>query len=353
MQDAITHGLIAGGVVLVGNSSGTLLEKSYGRVGPGDAAGLVAPDTVFDIASLTKVLATAPAVMKLAEAGELSLVDPVVRWFPEFTGKGKDDLLVMHLLTHTSGFDDIGVTTSNPLQSIIDGAASQRLKGEPGSRFRYADINFILLGELVRRVSGITLDRYAEHFFYAPLGMTDTGFNPSERIVARCAATLNSDNVPTCGTVQDYNARLLGGVAGHAGVFSSARDLARYCMMMLHGGELAGHRVLSQRAVSQMTAPYFSRGGKVVRGLGWDIASPYSSPRGNGFSEISFGHTGYSGSSIWIDPENDLFVVLLTARLEYRHVSEFSRLRGELSTAVATLFAPPTHVAGMQMLKAD
>jgi CubicO group peptidase (beta-lactamase class C family) len=144
------------------------------------------------------------------------------------------------------------------------------------------------------------------------------------------------------GVAQDPVARQLGGVAGHAGVFSTARDLARFCGMILNDGEFAGKRILSARAVQQMTAPYFSRGGNVIRGLGWDISSPFSSPKGNGFSEISFGHTGYSGSSIWLDPSEDIFVVLLTARHDYRKIKEFRQLRSDLSTISIEIFSPAT-----------
>jgi CubicO group peptidase (beta-lactamase class C family) len=345
MNDAISRGMIAGGVVLVGTDRGTLFDKAYGRVGPGESRTMTT-DTVFDVASLTKVLATAPAIMKLAEEGALSLVDPVVRWFPEFAGSGKDGLLVVHLLTHTSGLDDISSTRVTSMQSVIAAVFAQQLKGEPGYRFRYADINFMLLGELVRRASGIGLDRFAERYFYAPLGMSDTMFNPMQRVAVRCAATLDSDGQPQSGLVQDANSRSLGGVAGHAGLFSSAADLGRYCMMLLGGGMSAeGSRVLTRRAFDQMTAPYFSRGGKVVRGLGWDIASPFSSPRCSEFSEMSFGHTGYSGSSIWIDPERNLFVILLTSRLEYRHITDFSHLRGDVSSAAAGIFAQNDLVA--------
>jgi CubicO group peptidase (beta-lactamase class C family) len=293
-------------------------------------------DTIFDLASLTKVIATTPAVLKLAEERRLSLLDPVVKWFPEFAGHGKDAILVLNLLTHTSGLDDIPLSRDNPLQSAIEGAAAQRLKGEIGSRFKYADLNFILLAELTRRATGSGLDLYTQASFYRPLGMSDTSFNPHDKM--RCSATLCDDRILQ-GEVQDQLSRQLGGVAGHAGLFSTAEDLARFCRMMLSGGSLNGKRVLAQRAVDQMTAPYFSRGGDVVRGLGWDISSPYSSPRGLGFSKVSFGHTGYSGSSIWIDPVSDTFVILLTARLDYRKVHEFSKLRGELSTLASLLFA--------------
>jgi CubicO group peptidase (beta-lactamase class C family) len=340
LENAISHGLIAGGVVLVGDRKGVLFERAYGRTSPEAHAAPMTVDTIFDLASLTKVVATAPSILKLAEEGKLSLLDPVVRWFPEFAGKGKDALLVLNLLTHTSGLDDFPLAPHTPLQSAVAGAAGQKLKGEIGSRFHYADINFILLGEMVRRVTGATLDRYAALSFYIPLGMRDTTFNPDLEKTLRCSATVGAENTLLVGQVQDYLARCLGGIAGHAGAFSTVRDLSRFCRMILNEGKFEGGRILSERAVRQMTAPYFSRGGSVIRGLGWDIASPYSSPKGNGFSEGSFGHTGYSGSSIWLDPTADIYVVLLTSRLEYKKTKEFNQLRSELSTLSAAIFSP-------------
>jgi CubicO group peptidase (beta-lactamase class C family) len=339
LGSAISRGLIAGGVVLVGNRQGVLFERAYGRSSAELSAPLMEIDTIFDIASLTKVVATAPAILKLAEEKKLSLVDPVVRWFPEFTGKGKDDLLVMNLLTHTSGLDDFPFAPNNPLHSAVEGAADQKIKGKIGSRFRYADINFILLGEMVRRVTGTGLDQYAAAYFFTPMGMKDTTFNPGRDDALRCSATVSAENTTRVGLVQDPVARQLGGVAGHAGVFSSGRDLARFCRMILNEGEFEGRRILSARAVQQMTAPYFSRGGSVIRGLGWDISSPFSSPKGNGFSEVSFGHTGYSGSSIWLDPSADIFVVLLTARLDYKKTKDFKQLRSDLSSLSAQIFS--------------
>jgi serine-type D-Ala-D-Ala carboxypeptidase len=338
LEGAISRGLIAGGVVLIGDRRGALFVRPYGKMSTEPDARPMEMETIFDLASLTKVVATAPAILKLAEEGRLSLVDPVVKWFPEFAGKGKDDLLVANLLTHTSGLDDFALATGAPLQSAINGAAAQKIKGEIWSRFRYADINFILLSELVKRVTGVGLDLYAATTFYTPLGMKDTGFNPEQDKATRCSATLGEGKSFFLGVPQDGEARQLGGVAGHAGLFSTARDLARFCRMLLGEGSFEGTRILSERAVRQMTAPYFSRGGQVVRGLGWDIASPYSSPKGNGFSEMSFGHTGYAGSSIWIDPASDTFVVLLSARLEYKKTREFSQLRSDLSSLAAELF---------------
>jgi CubicO group peptidase (beta-lactamase class C family) len=342
LESAISRGLIAGGVVLVGNREGVLFERAYGRRSAEPNAPLMDIDTIFDIASLTKVVATAPAILKLAEEKKLSLIDPIVRWFPEFTGKGKGDLLVLNLLTHTSGLDDFPFAPNNPIHSAVEGAADQKLKGEIGSRFRYADINFILLGEMVRRVAGTGLDQYAATYFFTPLGMNDTTFNPGRDKALRCSATVSPENNSQLGLVQDPVARQLGGVAGNAGVFSTGPDLARFCRMILNEGEFEGRRILSSRTVEQMTAPYFSRGGNVIRGLGWDISSPFSSPKGNGFSEASFGHTGYSGSSIWLDPSEDLFVVLLTARLKYNNTREFNQLRSELSSLSADIFSSAT-----------
>jgi CubicO group peptidase (beta-lactamase class C family) len=345
-EDAISHNLIAGGVVLIGGRERVFFEKAYGRASSLPGASNMTVDTVFDLASLTKVVATTPAVVKLAEQGRISLLDPVVKWFPEFAGQGKDSLLVLNLLTHTSGLDDQPVPKDsvNPLQSLVERAAAQTLKGQVGSRFKYADLNFILLAELTRRVTGSTLDVYTRDAFYLPLGMADTTFRPRDK--ERCSATICDDRILQ-GEVQDQVSQQLGGVAGHAGLFSTARDLGRFCRMILSGGVLDGQRVLEQRAVDQMTAPYFSRGGDVIRGLGWDISSPYSAPRGKGFSKVSFGHTGYSGSSIWIDPASDTYVILLTARLDYHNVHEFNTFRAEISTAASAVFAVPPELRDM------
>jgi CubicO group peptidase (beta-lactamase class C family) len=333
MEQARVEGLMAGGVVLVGRGDEVLLEKPYGYVSVEAELRPTNLDTIFDLASLTKVVATAPAVMKLAEEGKISLADPVPKWFPEFAGRGRDDLLLLHLLTHTSGLDDTGYAGIDQVARVIEAAAAQPPRGEVGNRFRYADINFILLGELVRRVSGSGLDSYSRQQFFAPLAMTDTLFRPGPDQVIRCAPTLVDDRSLLRGVVQDRMSRQLGGVAGHAGLFGTARDLARFCRMLLNGGTLDGKRVLSGRAVEQMTSPNFSCGGKVARGLGWDMDSPYSSPRGKGFSEMSFGHTGYAGGSVWIDPDSGLFVILLTSRLDYRRVREFNGFRTDISNA--------------------
>lgn len=340
MQGAMQKRLIAGGVVLVGGARKTHFSRAYGKLSPAVDAKEVAIDTIFDLASLTKVIATTPSILKLAEERRLSLVDPVKKWLAEFEGKGRDELLLLNLLTHTSALNDMPLNPANPMQSAVSAAADQTLKGEIGSRFHYADINFILLGEVIRHASGKALDEYAAKSFYQPLGMKDTSFRPPLEKKHRIAST-TGDAILITGEVQDFVARQLGGVAGHAGLFSTAGDLALFCRMLLGGGEVDGTRVLQQRTVSQMTAPYFSRGGRVIRGLGWDIASPFSSPRGNFFSRGSYGHTGYSGTSVWVDQDADIFVILLTTRLEYRNKAEFNQLRSELSTLAVEAFGSP------------
>lgn len=339
LQEAISHRLIAGGVALVGDSREDIFCKAYGRMSGSPDARPLDEGAVFDLASLTKVVATTPALMKLVEEGQVSLIDPVCKWFPEFAGKGKDDLLVLHLLTHTSGLRDICPSAIDTIRNMIEKAASLPLKDRPGSRFHYADINFILLGELVGRASHSRLDIYAAEKVFIPLNMLDTCFNPDRRESVRCAATLNSDNSLLFGRVQDSTAYQLGGVAGHAGLFSTAHDLSLFCRMLLNNGILNDERIFSEKTMEQMTIPYFFQDGKIKRGLGWDMESPFSSPRGEVFSEQSFGHTGYSGCSIWVDPKSDVFVVLLTARLDYKRIREFNQLRSHLSTAAAHLAA--------------
>lgn len=340
VEDAISRGLIAGGVVVVGNHDGILYSSARGKRFPTADSAPLNERTIFDIASLTKVFATTPAVMKLLEKGAISLTDPLTRWFPEFEGSGREDITILNLLTHTSGLDDSALSPGAPLETVIQRAAAQKNWRVPGDRFRYADTNFILLGELVRRVTGMPLDRFCQDNFYGPLGMTDTMFLPPTERIPFIAPTLGAAHEYLTGVVQDEVARRLGGVAGHAGLFSSAQDLARFARMLLRGGMVGDKRIFSDRVIRQMTAPYFYSNGTVVRGLGWDIDSPYSAPKGDFFSEMSFGHTGYSGSSVWIDPKRDLFVILLTNRLDYRDTRLFNQLRSNISTLSVAVFSP-------------
>lgn len=340
LENAIRRGLIAGAVVAVGNHTGQLYGMAEGRLYPDAGAPLLSDRTLFDIASLTKVLATAPAIMKLLEQGKISLLDPLTRWFPEFEGTERDEITILNLLTHTSGLNDVEISTDSPMRSLIEKAVLQNNGSLPGNRFRYADINFILLGELVSRAAQTPLNRFCAENIYAPIGMAETGFLPHKNSNV-IAPTAGENKILAAGVVQDMNARRLGGVAGHAGVFSTASDLNRFATMILNRGKINGVQVFKERVITQMTSPYFYSNGRVIRGLGWDINSPFSSPRGSFFSDMSFGHTGYSGSSIWIDPEQDLYVILLTVRLDYTNIRQFNQLRSDISSLAVSIFSTP------------
>lgn len=333
LQHAVSRGLIGGAVVLVGNHQQTLYAHAVGRAGFDPQSPALTLTTRFDVASLTKVFATAPAIMRLLDQERLSLLAPLSHWLPECSGC---TVTLLQLLTHTSGLQDVSLDPVAPLTSIFSAAVSQASE-VPANRFRYADINFILLGSLVKQVTSMELDQYCHESFYKPLGMSATGFRPDAP--ANTAATLGASGDVLQGVVQDERARILGGVAGHAGLFSTAEDLGVFMRMLMNNGILNGTRVLSARAVSQMTAPYFANSGLITRGLGWDRSSPFDAPRGKLFSEVSFGHTGYSGVSVWMDPELDLFVVLLTTRFEYRDRRAFNRLRSDISTVTVSVFA--------------
>lgn len=337
LERAISNNLIAGGVVVVGDHAGILSSTARGRLTASPDAPLLDEQTIFDLASLTKVIATAPAVMKLLDEGRVSLLDPLSRWFPEFRGSERENATILHLLTHTSGLTDFEMSTEQAMKTAINRAAAEKSRHLPGSSFNYADINFILLGELVHRVSGKTLDAYCRDELFAPLVTPETMFLPTVNLTDRIAPTSGRNS----GTVQDLNALRLGSVAGHAGLFSSAQDLARFARLMLAGGAIDGRRILTERAVKQMTAPFSCSNGAVLRGLGWDINSPFSAPKGSLFSEVSFGHTGYSGSSIWIDPKLDLFVVVLTNRLNFRDIRMFRQLRSDISNIAVAEFRSP------------
>lgn len=340
LENAIRRGLISGGVVAVGNHTGQLYGTAQGRLYPDSTAPPLSDRTLFDTASLTKVIATAPAIMKLLEQGKINLLDPLTRWFPEFEGTDRDEITILNLLTHTSGMNDVEIASNDPLRSLIEKAIIQNHASLPGNRFRYADINFILLGELVRRAAQEPLDRFCTEYIYAPMGMAETGFLPQAEFYT-IAPTAGYNKTLTAGVVQDINARRFGGVAGHAGLFSTASDLNRFATMILNHGKYNGVQAFTERVITQMTSPYFYSNGRVIRGLGWDINSPFSSPRGNYFSDMSFGHTGYSGSSIWIDPEQDLYVILLTIRLDYSGVRHFNQLRSDISSLAVSIFSSP------------
>jgi uncharacterized protein YbbC (DUF1343 family)/CubicO group peptidase (beta-lactamase class C family) len=346
---------LPGAVVLVGRQGKVAWRRAYGSRALEPQTEAMTADTIFDLASLTKVVATATSVMILVERGKVRLGDAVARYIPEFADAGKKTITVEQLLTHRSG-----LIADNAIEDYQQGAQKAfeniwRLAplSEAGAKFIYSDVNYIVLGELVRRVSGQPLDEFAAENIFRPLGMKDTGFRPAMSLRARVAPTekrgSGEEEHWMRGEVHDPRAYLLGGVAGHAGLFSTADDLAVYCQMILNGGEYGGVRVLSKLGVERMTEARPTGGNAAdgnARGLGWDVMTGFSANRGDLFPLGSFGHTGFTGTSIWIDPASDTFVVFLSNRvhpkLDAKQPADVSSLRGRVNSIVAaSIIAPP------------
>ncbi|HEU4850606.1 MAG TPA: serine hydrolase domain-containing protein [Telluria sp.] len=318
--------------------------RAFGRLAFDADAPAVGDDTVFDVASLSKVLATAPSVLILAEQGRIDLDAPIVRYFPECAGGGRDGILVRHLLTHTSGLR-AGIPAT-PAWSGRDAAHALACADvpthPPGTFFRYSDVNYILLGRLVEAVSGQALDAFAERHIFRPLGMRHTSYRPLERIArSRIAPTqqagqpgdaLTALREELRGEVHDPTARRMGGVAGSAGVFSTAADVSRFARMLLGGGTLDGVRILREDSVRLMTTAQTAPGITALRGMGMDIDSPFARPRGSVFPVGSYGHTGFTGCFLWIDPASRTFYVLLSNRVYPDGASNILPLYEQLGT---------------------
>ncbi len=300
-------------------------------------------DTIFDAASLTKVLATAPAIMLLWERGELGLDEPVASYFPEFQARGKEGVTVRHLLTHTSGLR-AGLSRSpdwSGYDKAMALACAEKLTHPPGTFFRYSDINFIVLGEVVRRVSGSTLNAFVAREIYEPLGMVDTGYLPPRAKFARIAPTERVDGEMLRGKVHDPTAQRMDGVAGHAGVFTTTADMARFARMLLNEGQLEGKTLFKPNTVRVMTSVQSPPAVEARRGLGWDIDSDYSRPRGSIFPLGSYGHTGFTGVCIWLDPFSDTFWMLFSNRVHpdaSGNVLPLQRVLANLSAQAVTDF---------------
>ena len=291
-------------------------------------------ETVFDLASLTKVIATTTAVMQLVEQGKVRLNDPVAKYLPEFAQNGKDDITLRQLLTHYSGLApdlDLKVRWEGK-QTAYGMMLAEAPEEPPGSQFTYSDINFIALGAVVERVSGETLDAYTARHVFAPLKMTRTRFVPPASWRAKTAPTQYDENEHMLrGVVHDPTARRMGGVAGHAGLFSTADDLARFAQALLKGGD----GILSAFSVEKMTRPEQPPMAPALRGFGWDLDSPFSSNRGDFLPVGSYGHTGFTGTSMWIDPTTQSYIILLTNAVHPRGKGNAVGLRSKVATAVA------------------
>ena len=337
IQQAIQEGKLPGAVLVVGHNGQVIYRKAYGNRAIVPQPEAMTADTIFDCASLTKVVATTPSLMKLFEQGKFRLNDRVTQYIPEFQG-GHSDITIRELFTHFSGLQPdvvlkpewsgyehgMHLAYTTPPQAAVD------------ARWIYSDINFELLGELVHRLSGQLVSDYARQNVWQPLGMKETMFQPPASLVPRIAPTerLNG-GAPLRGVVHDPTARFMGGVAGHAGMFSTADDLARYAQMMLNGGELNGVRLFSPLTVAKFTEPQTPPDQPVLRGLGWDIDSPNSGNSGELFPIGSYGHTGFTGTSIWIDPSTKTYVILLANSVHPVSKGAITPLRGKVATIVA------------------
>ncbi|HEY1463376.1 MAG TPA: serine hydrolase [Terriglobales bacterium] len=334
VEDAIRQGQVPGAVLLVWHNGEVVYQKAFGYRSLEPARLPMSVDTIFDIASLTKVVATTTAIMRLVEEGKVRLNDPVVRYLPEFGQNGKQDVTVRQLLTHFSG-----LPKDLPLNYEWQGretgyrlAFFSELEFPPGSHFQYSDINFIVLGAIVERVSSMTLDAYCQKNIFTPLGMTHTRFLPPASWLPSIAPTqYDEHNHMLHGVVHDPTARRMGGVAGHAGVFSTAEDLSKFAQSLL-----SGNSVLQPLSIEKMTTPEQPPTAPILHGFGWDIDSPYSSNRGDLFPVGSFGHTGFTGTSIWIDPTTQTYIILLTNSVHPNGKGSAIALRAKVANAVAS-----------------
>jgi uncharacterized protein YbbC (DUF1343 family)/CubicO group peptidase (beta-lactamase class C family) len=333
VESSIQNHEIPGAVLLVGHDGHVIYRRAYGNRSIEPRVELMTADTIFDMASLTKVIATTTAVMQLEEQGKIRLNDPVTKYIPEFGQNGKSDIRVRDLLTHYSGLrPDIDLTPDWAGRDAAMGLAFAEIPvAPPETEFIYSDTNFIVLGGLVERVTGMTLDAYCAQNIFAPLQMTHTRFLPPADWIPKIAPTqYDEQNHMLRGIVHDPRARRMGGVAGHAGLFSTADDLSKFAQALLDGSP-----VLSSLAIRKMTSPEQPPNLPSVRGFGWDIDSPFASNRGELLPVGSFGHTGFTGTSIWIDPTTRTYIILLTNSVHPRGQGMTVSLRSKIATAVA------------------
>jgi uncharacterized protein YbbC (DUF1343 family)/CubicO group peptidase (beta-lactamase class C family) len=343
---AIARGELPGAVVVVVHRGHVVFRKAYGLRSKHPEESAMVPEVIFDLASLTKPIATGTALMLLVEQGKLRLSDRLAQYVPAFRRKETEGITLSQLMLHTSGF-----IADNPLADYRMGReeAWKRLHAlnpinEPGTRFTYSDVNYLLLGEVVERVSDQPLDRFVQQHVFAPLGMNETTYLPQGKLKERCAPTEKRDGRWLVGEVHDPRAALLGGVAGHAGLFASADDLAVYAQMLLNRGEYAGRRILKPQTVRLMTEPHAVAEGKGqgLRSHGWDVRTRFSSNRGELFpAGGSFGHTGFTGTSIWVHPRSQTAVIVLSNRVHPGGKGNAVPLRRRVATLAAAAVLQP------------
>ncbi len=348
VEDGIRRGVYPGAALVVGRRDTILFAKGYGHLTWSVSSPAVDADsTMYDLASLTKVVATTTALMLLVERGQVRLDEPASTYISELKGPATAEITVRQLLTHTSG---LRADIPDPeLKAMPDSAAlmarvlRETPRVPPGSRVIYSDLNAILLGELVARVAGEPLDAFVAREVFTPLGLQETMFRPPPRLRVRIAPTGVWHGHPVAGTVNDGSAFKLRGVSGNAGVFSTAADVARFAQFVLRGGtSLDGRRRLREETVRLFTSKATALGAQTeARALGWQAVPTGESVSSAGtlFGPRSFGHTGWTGTSLWIDPDRDLFVVLLTNRAYLprarRPFTLLKRVRSSVADAAA------------------
>ena len=354
VNEAIAQRQIPGAVVIIGHDGQVVYRKAYGSRALEPRREPMTVDTVFDCASLTKVIVTTTAIMQLWEQGKIRMSDPVAKYLSEFAQNGKQDITIRQLLIHYSGLaPDLDLTKPwEGKETAYRMAFEVAPERSPGAVFVYSDINFVVLGALVERLSGESLDEYALKHIFEPVGMKETRFVPPHAWEPRIAPTEEDENHHLLrGVVHDPTARRMGGVAGNAGVFSTADDLAIFAQALLDGGR----GVLTPATVAKMTAPQQPVNGTAVRGFGWDIDSPLSTNRGELLPVGSYGHTGFAGTSLWIDPTTRTYIVLLTNAVHMNVVPPKEKgsavaLRTKVATAVAAALAlDPTQAEKMRI----
>ncbi len=340
VEQALLEKKMPGCVIAIGRKDRLVWLKAFGKRQVEPSVEAMTTDTVFDLASLTKPIATATSVMLLVERGKLRLDDFVVKHWPEFTANGKDRITVEHLLIHTSGLiadnriDDYKLGVETAWQRI----AELKPFAEPNTKFIYSDVGFLTLGHLVERVSGQSVHEFARANIFEPLGMTETSYRPAAELRTRIAPTEKRNGEFIRGQVHDPRAYLLGGVAGHAGLFSTAEEIALFASLMVQHGQLGDVCLLQEETWTELTRPRDvpSRDGMTgQRALGWDMKTGFSSNRGATMSESAFGHGGFTGTALWIDPKTGLFVIFLSNRVHPDGKGLVNPLAGRIGTIAA------------------
>jgi CubicO group peptidase (beta-lactamase class C family) len=349
IRDAIERKEFPGAVLLVGRREKIVFREAFGHSQWIPKRRSMNTDMIFDLASLTKPIVTATSIMILVEKGMISLWDKVIEYVPEFSpyrgnsGQEGKDVRLWHLLTHTSGLpsyievEDVSRMHGHPVstETLVKCIAQQNKISEPGTVFVYSCLGFITLAHIVEKVSGQDVDLFARENIFAPLKMEHTFFKPSEEYLDFLVPTQVLNGKPLTGVVHDPLARLQSGISGNAGLFSTADDLAVFAQMMLNGGTLRRYRVLSPLTIERMTT-VFPEVAFSGRGLGWDLDSTYATCGGDVFGPKSYGHTGYTGTSIWIDPDTKVFVIFLTNRVHPYDKGTIVAMRSKVANVVAS-----------------